>query len=315
MASPDLWPSVSYEDWSKTCDTLHAHTQVLGKIAAKLAPPEPQLQHAALRLTARGWETAPLPAADGSGALVVALDLHTHEAVAEHSDGRARRLAADPAPRRRRGDPGAAGGGGRPGRHGRDRPDAAGGDLERPAGRGRRARDLRARPGRRLLRRRDPGRARAGCLPRALPRPLDAGQRLVGLLRPRRQPLLRPPRRAAVRRLHHAQRGGRSAGRGGLVAGRRPLRQGGVLRLRASGPRRLRGRPPSIRRRPAGTTGWGSTCSTGTTSAPLPIRTPTRSNSPARRSNTPASSAAGTRRSPRAPKGRRHRSFECHPRN
>ena len=54
---------------------LHAHTQVLGKLAVRLAPPEPQLQHAALRLTARGWETAPLPAPDGSGALVAALDL------------------------------------------------------------------------------------------------------------------------------------------------------------------------------------------------------------------------------------------------
>ncbi len=96
MASPDLWPSVSYEDWSETCDTLHAHTQVLGKIAAKLARPEPQLQHAALRLTARGWETAPLPAPDGSGALVVTLDLHSHEAVAEHSDGRALRLPLTP---------------------------------------------------------------------------------------------------------------------------------------------------------------------------------------------------------------------------
>ena len=53
------WPSISYPEWSATCDTLHAHTQVLGKLAAELAPPEPQLQHAALRLTARGWETAP----------------------------------------------------------------------------------------------------------------------------------------------------------------------------------------------------------------------------------------------------------------
>jgi hypothetical protein len=96
MAPPDPWPSASYEDWSKTCDTLHAHTQVLGKIAAKLAPPEPQLQHAALRLTARGWETAPLPAPDGSRALVVALDLHTHEAVVERSDGQARRLPLTP---------------------------------------------------------------------------------------------------------------------------------------------------------------------------------------------------------------------------
>jgi hypothetical protein len=92
----DEWPALSYEQWSETCDTLHAHTQVLGKLAVVLAPPEPQLQHAALRLTARGWETAPLRAPDGSGALVVALDLRTHEAVVEHSDGRVRRVALAP---------------------------------------------------------------------------------------------------------------------------------------------------------------------------------------------------------------------------
>jgi hypothetical protein len=90
------WPTLSYEAWSATCDTLHAHTQVLGKLAAAIAPPEPQLQHAALRLTARGWETAPLPAPDGSGALVVTLDLRTHDAVVEHSDGNVRRVALVP---------------------------------------------------------------------------------------------------------------------------------------------------------------------------------------------------------------------------
>ena len=90
------WPACSYDDWRATCDTLHAHTQVLGKLAVRLAPPEPQLQHAALRLTARGWETAPLPAPDGSGALVAALDLRTHEAVVEHSGGPAERVALTP---------------------------------------------------------------------------------------------------------------------------------------------------------------------------------------------------------------------------
>jgi Family of unknown function (DUF5996) len=90
------WPALSYDRWAATGDTLHAHTQVLGKLAVALAPPEPQLQHAALRLTARGWETAPLPARDGSGSLVVALDLHAHEAVAEHSDGRAGRVPLTP---------------------------------------------------------------------------------------------------------------------------------------------------------------------------------------------------------------------------
>ena len=93
---PHNWPAASYEQWRATCDTLHAHTQVLGKLAAGLAPPEPQLQHAALRLTARGWETAPLPATDGSGSLVVALDLRSHQAVVEHSGGRAERVALTP---------------------------------------------------------------------------------------------------------------------------------------------------------------------------------------------------------------------------
>jgi Family of unknown function (DUF5996) len=83
------WPPLSYGAWSATCDTVHAHTQVLGKLAVALAPPEPQLQHAALRLTARGWETAPLPAPDRSGAVVVALDLRVHQVLIEHSDGRA----------------------------------------------------------------------------------------------------------------------------------------------------------------------------------------------------------------------------------
>ena len=48
------WVPLPYEAWSATCDTVHAHTQVLGKLAATLAPPEPQLQHAALRLSGRG---------------------------------------------------------------------------------------------------------------------------------------------------------------------------------------------------------------------------------------------------------------------
>jgi len=85
-----------YSAWRETCDTLHAHTQVLGKLAVALAPPEPQLQHAALRLSARGWETLPLPAPDGSGALTVALDLRAHAALVEHSDGRAARVPLAP---------------------------------------------------------------------------------------------------------------------------------------------------------------------------------------------------------------------------
>jgi len=90
------WPAVSFDRWGETCDTLHAHTQVLGKLAVELAPPEPELQHGALRLSARGWETAPLPAPDGSGSLVAALDLRVHEAVVEHNSGAVERVPLTP---------------------------------------------------------------------------------------------------------------------------------------------------------------------------------------------------------------------------
>jgi hypothetical protein len=93
---PGQGQPLSYSRWSETCDTLHAHTQLLGKLCVALAPPEPELQHAALRLSARGWETLPLPAPDRSGAVVVALDLHAHQSVIEHSDGRARRVPLTP---------------------------------------------------------------------------------------------------------------------------------------------------------------------------------------------------------------------------
>ena len=89
--------AVDYAEWSETCDTLHAHTQVLGKLAVALAPPEPQLQHGALRLTTRGWETPPLRAPDGSGSLSIALDLRRHETVVEHSGaGEPARVALAP---------------------------------------------------------------------------------------------------------------------------------------------------------------------------------------------------------------------------
>jgi len=93
---PVTRPVLSYEQWHETCDTLHAHTQLLGKLAVALAPPEPELQHAALRLTARGWETAPLPAPDGSGTLVAVIDLRTHQVVVETSHGGVRSVALMP---------------------------------------------------------------------------------------------------------------------------------------------------------------------------------------------------------------------------
>lgn len=93
---PPSWPALPYDEWSDTCDTVHAYTQLLGKIALALAPPEPELQHSALRLTSRGWETAPLAAPNGSGAVTVVLDLRMHEIGIEHADGGGGRVSLVP---------------------------------------------------------------------------------------------------------------------------------------------------------------------------------------------------------------------------
>jgi hypothetical protein len=60
------WPAISYDQWGATGDTLHAHTQVLGKLAVELSPLEPELHHGALRVTARGWETDLIASTEGS---------------------------------------------------------------------------------------------------------------------------------------------------------------------------------------------------------------------------------------------------------
>ena len=307
---PSDWPALPYEAWSATCDTLHAHTQVLGKLASTLAPPEPQLQHAALRLTARGWETLPLPAPDGSGAFVVALDLREPRGGRRAQRRRARRVALTPdrpvgevtrevlAAVRELGGPG------------RDQPHAAGDAVDDAARRGRRARDLRPGAGRRLLRGGDARRAGARRAPRALPRPLDAGQRLVGLVRPRGEPLLRrsrPSRRREDFIMRNAMDARRSPSAGGPAtrATARPPSTPTPIRRR-TGSRRRRSRP----RPPAGTRRSASTSSTGTTSAQRRTRSRPRSGSAAPWCSTPAGSAAGTPRWPPAPRAIRRLSAE-----
>ena len=186
---PAPWPPLSYGPWSASCDTLHAHTQVLGKLAVKLAPPEPQLQHAALRLTARGWETLALPAPDDSGAIVAALDLHRHEAVVEHSAGHEARIALT---------------------HNRPVAEVTGDVL---AAVGRLGGDVKINPTPQEVPWQvpldedhehatydsDPRGARPWGIPGSVSGSVDAGQRLVGDLRPRGQPLLGASGRSTIR--------------------------------------------------------------------------------------------------------------------
>ena len=211
-----VWVPLPYEAWSATCDTLHAHTQVLWQLAAMLAPPEPQLQHAALRRSGRGPGVLPLPAptgpARGSCWTCAATTPWQNTPTVERTASRWPPIAPCADVTRV--------------------VSAAVGELGGP---------VRIDPTPQETpwtvpldedfehRTYDPAQVsayftvvtRGGVvLPRQRARSwaVDAGQRLVGDLRPRRRPLLGSPCRSAVQRLHHAQLGERRADRGRLVA-------------------------------------------------------------------------------------------------
>ena len=191
----------------------------------------------------------------------------------------------------------------------RDRPDAAGGAVERAA---RRRRDATARTTREQVERYFAAATQAALVLSEFRAPFrgrsTAGERVVGLLRPRRQPVLGRARRAAIAGLHHAQRDGRAGGRDRVVAGRRPLRARGLLRVRPPGRARLRGVAARAAREPLGRPARRVPARLGRR---LRERRPARrahSTSPARPSCTPARRAAGTPSSPRAPRGARRRS-------
>ena len=256
---PSVWPSLPYEDWSATCDTLHAHTQVLGKLAVGAR---------AARAAAAARGAAADRARLGDAAAAGARRLGRARRRARPADARGGRRAqrrpsrsasahARPVGRRRSRATCSPRSRALVGRC-RDRPEAAGDAVDEAARRGRRARDIRRR--RRstaYFAAADARGARPGRAPRPLPGPLDPGQRLVGLVRPRRQPLLRPPGRPAVAGLHHAELDGLPGGRRRLVARRRALPARRVLRLRPPGAGRVRERDALARRPPAGTTTLG----------------------------------------------------------
>ena len=299
------WPALPYERWTRPATRSTPTPRCWASWRCALAPPEPELQHAALRLTARGWETLPLPAPNGSGAFVVALDLHRHLAVVEHSDGRSERVPLAPD---------------RPvgevtrevlaavatrGRAGRDRPHAAGDALEDAARRGHRARDLRPGPGRRLLRGGDAGRAVLAALRapyRGRSTPVNAwwGSFDLAVSLYSGRPADPPSRDFIFRNAMDAQEiavgwwpGDPRYPRAAFYAYAHPAPDG------------LRGRRPVAAGSPLGRRRSASTCSTGTTRAPPTTRMRRRSSSPARSSATPAASATGTRRSRRASRATR----------
>ena len=89
-SSLERWPSLPWEEWKDTCDTLHLWTQVVGKVKLTLCPSMNELWQVAFYPTSRGLTTGRIPY--GAGAFVVTFDFVDHAIFVSPSDGATRSM-------------------------------------------------------------------------------------------------------------------------------------------------------------------------------------------------------------------------------
>ena len=251
-----LWPALPYPAWRETAATLQLWTQIVGKVRLALTPwVEPWLAGAALRDGARARHLAdPGRRRDPRDRV----RLHRPPPRRANQPRRGADAGARAADRRRllsRGSWTSLRGLGVAVAIKEMPNEVAEPD---PLLAGPRPRCLRRRRGASLLARARPGRSRLQALPHRLPRQGEPGAFLLGQLRPRGDPVLRPAGAAASRRRARAARRGHARGlfaRGQqrrLLARQRRLPARRVLRLRLSRAGGLP-RPARSRRAPAST--------------------------------------------------------------
>ena len=92
----DVWPSLAFEDWQPTCDTLQLWTQVVGKVRLALTPMVNHWWNVPLYVTARGLTTSAMP---WQGRLLqIDFDFIDHRLILSTSDGRTEQFALAPRP-------------------------------------------------------------------------------------------------------------------------------------------------------------------------------------------------------------------------
>lgn len=89
MAAED-WPSLPYEAWKDTCETLHRWTQIVGKIRLSLLPWINHSWHVSLEPTCRGLTTGPMPCAGTT--LQISFDFIGHRLLACTAEGAVREI-------------------------------------------------------------------------------------------------------------------------------------------------------------------------------------------------------------------------------
>ena len=88
------WPSLPFEAWQDTCETLHLWTQIVGKIRLAQTPWINHSWHVPLYVTTRGLTTSPIP--HGAKSFQIDFDFIDHRLVIETSDGDVRTLELKP---------------------------------------------------------------------------------------------------------------------------------------------------------------------------------------------------------------------------
>lgn len=96
-ASTEPWPSLPYEAWKDTCETLHMWTQIVGKVRLELSPPMNHWWQVTFYVTARGLTTSPIPVPGEQGRIFeVQFDFIDHNLIILTSDGTNRTLPLIP---------------------------------------------------------------------------------------------------------------------------------------------------------------------------------------------------------------------------
>jgi Family of unknown function (DUF5996) len=90
----EVWPSLPYEKWKDTYETLHMWTQIVGKIRLALSPMVNHWWQVTLYVTPRGLTTSPIPY--GARTFEIRFDLIDHHLTIYTSDGATRYMSLYP---------------------------------------------------------------------------------------------------------------------------------------------------------------------------------------------------------------------------
>jgi hypothetical protein len=96
LAGQEVWPSLPYEEWKDTYDTVHMWSQIVGKIRLALSPPVNHWWHASLYVTPRGLTTSSIPYA--ARTFEIQFDFIDHNLSIQTSDGMRRCMGLFPRP-------------------------------------------------------------------------------------------------------------------------------------------------------------------------------------------------------------------------